>query len=89
MQSLSATNWCDITVNSAGTSAVIAFVTTGGLVTVARSPSRHAWGDIHWALETVDATSSTFSHPQVAYRATGKFFVCYQGSDFVKIAREQ
>ena len=74
--------------NNANTAAVVAFTTSAGVVTVARSPGRIPWSNYLWPLETVDATS-VFSHPQVAHRATGKFLVCYQGSNFVKIAREQ
>lgn len=85
---LSSRNWCDIAVNSADTAAVVAFSTTAGVVTLGRSPARGAWDASAWTLETIDATSA-FGQPQVAYRLSGKLFVAYQGSNFVKLAIEQ
>ncbi len=80
----SATAWCSVTLRASGTPAV-AYVTPQNVVTMAAPAS--GWSGA-WTAETVDA-SAAFSKPELALSASDKMLLLYQGSGFLKLARQQ
>lgn len=81
---LAAKPWCSITMLSSTTPAV-AYLTLQDVVTV--SVNSGTWNGT-WAAETVDA-SAAFSKPELALNSAQKMLLLYQGSGFLKLARQQ